>query len=340
MRGKRIRVILRPHSRSYGTTRPFQFHIGASFAGKPAHPNEKPPKNARFPDGQLKEWRDKMLQWPKGIVSTQAGHDFFYVQEMRNRSGMSLGVADGVGGWSNMGIDPAMFSQALMFHAHRYSKGAWAGEPETDPTQDLDEPVEGWELTPQECIDLAYGGVLREKAVTCGSSTACVINLNASSGLLRAANLGDSGFSIIRSASLLHVQPPQTHYFNCPKQLSKIPDVMKWDGSIVDHPRDADVYSVNLQGGDIVIAYTDGLSDNLFPKDLLSISALVMRANSPPDELAQTLADRLVLYASQCMWDKKRPSPFELGCVASGQYWRGGKVDDVTVVVALVSEDA
>jgi protein phosphatase PTC7 len=82
--------------------------------------------------------------------------------------GTSIGVADGVGGWVTMGVDPAMFSQALMFHAHRYSKGAWAGEPETDPTQDFDEPVEGWELTPQECIDLAYGGVLREKSVICG----------------------------------------------------------------------------------------------------------------------------------------------------------------------------
>ena len=86
----------------------------------------------------------------------------------REPQGTSIGVADGVGGWVNMGVDPAMFSQALMFHAHRYSKGAWAGEPETDPTQDFDEPVEGWELTPQECIDLAYGGVLREKSVICG----------------------------------------------------------------------------------------------------------------------------------------------------------------------------
>lgn len=68
-----------------------------------------------------------------------------------------------------MGVDPAMFSQAFMFHAHRYSKGAWAGEPETDPSQDYDEPVEGWELTPQECLDLAYGGVLREKSVLCGT---------------------------------------------------------------------------------------------------------------------------------------------------------------------------
>lgn len=103
-----------------------------------------------------------ILQCPEeneGLANTQ-----------QSSQGISLGVADGVGGWVTMGVDPAMFSQALMFHAHRYSKGAWAGEPETDPTQDLDEPVEGWELTPQECIDLAYGGVIREKSVIVGMS--------------------------------------------------------------------------------------------------------------------------------------------------------------------------
>ena len=131
---------------------------------------------------------------------------------------MSFAVADGVGGWSDQ-TDPALFSQALMYHAHRYgpsshfilplkvnspiAKGAWAGEPESDPLQALDEPVEGWELTPQECLDLAYGGVLREKLVefgrtyihsaisplddVLGSSTACVIHLNSQNGLLRAA---------------------------------------------------------------------------------------------------------------------------------------------------------
>lgn len=67
-----------------------------------------------------------------------------------------------------MGVDPAMFSQALMYYAHKYSKDGWAGEPESDPTQDLDEPVEGWELPPLQCLELAYGGVTREKSVLCG----------------------------------------------------------------------------------------------------------------------------------------------------------------------------
>lgn len=84
--------------------------------------------------------------------------------------GVSFGVADGVGGWVDSGVDPSLFSQALMYHAHRYSRNAWAGEPEIDPTLDYEEreQIEGWEMAPLECLDLAYGGVLREKFVQAG----------------------------------------------------------------------------------------------------------------------------------------------------------------------------
>ena len=97
-----------------------------------------------------------------------------------------------------------------MFHSHRYSRSAWAGEPEIDPTLDYEEreQIEGWEMTPYECLDLAYGGVLREKLVQAGklvsfrslwgfillpgSSTACIITINASSGVLRSAKYSPS----------------------------------------------------------------------------------------------------------------------------------------------------
>lgn len=108
--------------------------------------------------------------------------------------GVSLGVADGVGGWVDSGVDPSLFSQALMYHAHRYAKVGWAGEPEIDPTLDYAEreQVEGWELRPMECMDLAHHGVLREREVLAGSSTACIVNLNASTGGLRAAKYVDA----------------------------------------------------------------------------------------------------------------------------------------------------
>ena len=85
--------------------------------------------------------------------------------------GLSVGVADGVGGWEDV-TNPALFSQALMYHCHRYSMRGWAGEPETDPTQGYEEreTIEGWELTPAHCLENAHTAVLREKCVVAGES--------------------------------------------------------------------------------------------------------------------------------------------------------------------------
>ncbi|PPQ71973.1 hypothetical protein CVT24_008190 [Panaeolus cyanescens] len=293
--------------------RPYTFHIGASWAGKPEY---EPSQSFKIPfpsDTLIGTWRDKTLSRKKAVRSADAGEDFFFVQEMRNHSGVSFGVADGVGGWVDSGVDPALFSQALMFHAHRYSRNAWAGEPEIDPTMDYEEreQVEGWEMTPYECLDLAYGGVLREKSVQAGSSTACIISLNASSGLLRSA-----------------------------KQLTKLPANAgrKFSRACVDSPAEADTFEMKLRDGDLVIAYTDGFSDNVFPSEMVTICSLVARAGGTEDEQVQAMADRMVEYARRCMKNKTRVSPFERDASRQGMYFRGGKEDDVTVIVGLVRE--
>jgi len=256
--------------------------------------------------------------------------------------GVSFGIADGIGGWVESGVDPSLFSQALMYHAHRYSRNAWAGEPEIDPTMDYEEreQIEGWEMTPYECLDLAYGGVLREKYVQAGSSTACIISLNAASGLLRSANLGDSGFAILRSTSIIHRQLPQTHYFNCPKQLTKLPTNQgrKFSRACVDSPYEAETFEIKLRDGDIIVVYTDGFSDNVFQAEMLTICSLVARAGGSEDNQVQAMADRLVEYARQCMKVRNRVSPFEREAARHGMYFRGGKPDDVTVIVGLVRE--
>jgi len=353
------------HVSSSSLPRPYRFHVGASWAGKPPDPKDgrgKLKSSSFSADSPIGAWRDHVLSRPKGTAGTHIGEDFYYVQEMRNQSGTSLGIADGVGGWTESGVDPSLFSQALMYHAHRYSKTAWPGEPEIDPTQDYEERevVEGWELTPVQCLELAHGGVLRERAVVAGSSTACIVNLNASNGHLRAANLGDSGFAIIRSSTIIHQQYPQTHYFNCPKQLAKFPaaHARKYATSCSDSPREADLFETKVLDGDIVILYTDGLSDNVFSTELASICSLVSRqfAMSPPtlnqpirgggtvqfqhleDLQVQAMADRIVEYAQLCMINSQRVSPFEREALRAGLDFRGGKLDDVTVVVAMVRE--
>ncbi|KAK7467165.1 Protein phosphatase 2C 7 [Stygiomarasmius scandens] len=309
----------------YSTLEPnhhYRFHVATSWAGKPDSVADRGMIKVPFPkESVIGRWRDHMLsrdisgRGNKMRLAKDAGEDFFFVQEMRNASGVAFGVADGVGGWVESGVDPSLFSQTLMYHAHRYSRAAWAGEPEIDPTMDYEEreQVEGWELTPYSCLDLAYGGVLRERRVQAGSSTACILSLNASSGLLRAANLGDSGFSIIRSSNIIHKQPSQTHFFNCPKQLTKLPagSGRKFSRACVDSPSEADTYSTKLRDGDIVVAYTDGFSDNVFTSEMLTICSLVARQGGSEEQQVQMMADRLVEYSRICMMDTRKVSPFE-----------------------------
>ncbi|CAK5279929.1 unnamed protein product [Mycena citricolor] len=316
---------------------PYTFHIGASFAAKPAvrFAGEKP--KTPFPsDGIIGSWRNRMLGRPKAVHSRDAGEDFYFHVNMRAKSGVCLGVADGVTGWLESGVDPALFSQCLMYHAHRYSRSAWAGAP-VDDDADGEHEVEGWELTPYECLDLAYGGVLREKLVDAGSSTACIISLNATNGLLRSANLGDSGFSILRDSSVLYTQPIQSHFFNCPKQLTKLPQTgRRFTRACVDSPRAAETYETQLCDGDIVVAYTDGLTDNVFTYEMAEICSPDPELHTDAEQV-QGMADRLVTYARDCMAAKSRVSPFEREAAREGMFFPGGKPDECVFFVELGS---
>jgi hypothetical protein len=65
-----------------------------------------------------------------------------------------------------------------------------------------------------------------------GSATACIIVLDRED--LQAANLGDSGFLVIRDSKVVFRSPPQQHDFNFPFQLGS-------PGSQSDGPQDAEV---------------------------------------------------------------------------------------------------
>lgn len=95
--------------------------------------------------------------------------------------------------------------------------------------------------------------------------------------MLYAANIGDSGFMVVRKGSIVHQSEEQTHYFNTPYQLSSPfhnSDVLS------DRPESADEISFPVQTGDVILVATDGVFDNL-PSSLLLDTLTQVRTLSP-----------------------------------------------------------
>ena len=155
----------------------------------------------------------------------------------------------------------------------------------------------------------------------------------------------------------MHLQPPQQIYFNAPYQLSKLPASLASDpNSIQNVPSQADLFETRLQDGDMLICATDGFGDNVFPNETeillgrirsneakLHPEALSEKSGGgagaralADQKLTQHAADSLVNYAKLCSEKEDKKSPFEVEAAKHGLRYRGGKVDDICVIVALV----
>ena len=89
--------------------------------------------------------------------------------------------------------------------------------------------------------------------------------------LLYVTNLGDSKVIVIRPSEkkVLFRSREQWHWFDCPMQLGT---------NSIDTPRENAVMStVALEENDIVLALSDGVTDNLWEQELLSITLDSMR---------------------------------------------------------------
>lgn len=63
--------------------------------------------------------------------------------------------------------------------------------------------------------------------ITIGSSTACILSLCKLTGTLKASNLGDSAFLLIRDNQCIYESPSQQHFWNCPYQLTVLPPKLR-----------------------------------------------------------------------------------------------------------------
>ncbi|KAL0041824.1 hypothetical protein WJX79_005687 [Trebouxia sp. C0005] len=233
---------------------------------------------------------------PHPAKASYGGEDAFFISQERSTA---FGVADGVGGWVNSGINPAEYSKTLMREAKAHFEEATLA-------------------TPPE-----------------GSNT------------LKASNLGDSGFAVFRKGALLFQSKPLQHFFDCPYQFASCPDFTE----DTDRAEDASEYELQLTSGDVIVAATDGLWDNLHTAELLP---LLPDSESSVKQAALQIANA----ASTNAYDDQYPSPYTVEAVRQGMdlpWWQkllgarfkdgkfqlarlqGGKLDDITVVVAYVA---
>ena len=253
-------------------------------------------------DTPIGQWRDALL----GEV--QSGEDAVMAaetqpapssQQRTAEPDIAIGVADGVGSWSENGIDPALFSQALMYH----SSSLFSGQSTASSA----------DARPKTLLTEAFKKVQLEKGIAAGSSTATILTLESSTGTLRSANLGDSGFIILRDDATctspsdqdsdsesqkgvgapgrrplegaLYRSVPQQYSFNAPYQLSKLPAAMvqEWKQQAIAQGQDPETisldaepakaaeYTCQLRHGDIVIVATDGAWDNVWGKEWVTL---------------------------------------------------------------------
>ncbi|KAK7321745.1 hypothetical protein VNO77_32649 [Canavalia gladiata] len=213
----------------------------------------------------------------------------------------AIGVADGVGGWADLGVNSGYYSRELM------SKSVEAIEEE--PKGSID---------PARVLEKAHSSTKAR-----GSSTACIIALTDQG--LHAINLGDSGFMVVRDGCTIFRSPVQQHDFNFTYQLEC--------GSNGDLPSSGQVFTIPVAPGDVIVAGTDGLFDNLYNNEITAVVVHAIRAGLGP----QVTAQKIAALARQRALDKDRQTPFSTAAQDAGFRYYGGKLDDTTVVVSYIT---
>lgn len=257
----------------------------------------------------------------------RGGEDSYYACH----TSRSFGIADGVGGWERNGVDPGEFARCLLRFAHRNVHEV------RHTSADLQSSL------------LEAFHELRRSGLQ-GGTTALLGQINDQT--LSILNLGDSGAMVLRPAwrtppntdqplifpRVVFRSTDQTHYFNCPYQL----------GSGANAPVEVpDSIRIRVRAGDLLVAATDGVFDNLFDHQVQELVARQLgwawRAGAEVaphlEDLARMITEQAHAIGTQ---EDQRDivTPFAVAAQIEGLPYRGGKLDDTAVVVGLVCRES
>jgi len=173
-----------------------------------------------------------------------------------------------------------------------------------------------------------------------GASTALVSALKGET--VGVANLGDSGFLLLRRKPtgmvIIERSQGKQHSWNKPYQFARLPASLAArvpKSFKLDSTEDCERLEVQVDAGDLLLLFTDGLSDNLHDHELLEV---VNRLGGTTAQIGcpQILARELVLAAYERSQDPHAQVPFTISARKEGREMPGGKPDDITALAAWI----
>lgn len=234
------------------------------------------------------------------------------------------GVADGVAGWRQYGVDPGKLSRALCRTLQAEFRSG-------DCSKMVEPP------TPVNLVRNAFSALRKRSDRYAGGSTLCFGVFNSLNGRIQLLNIGDSGWLILRNRKIL-AQSTASRYDQAPFQLAIVPPSLE-DNALDFHKTPANPFWVErdttglklqqfkLRHEDKIIFGTDGLFDNVHPN---RIADLVNSGYTAEQILKEAYLNSL---------DPNFASPLAIRNFEEGKHnISGGKLDDIAVVLARVNE--
>lgn len=262
------------------------------------------------PKASLSRNRDSGFHFNTGVFTKGKSRDTN--EDAYFHKSTAVGLADGVSAWRRYGLDGGQFARELMHHCSQL------------------------QLLPNASRkDLA--AALKEahaKVQAYGSSTA-LLGFLVDSHLLLSA-LGDSRAMLVRWSSgrpaIVFKTGVSVHSFNTPYQLANVPKNLHHVPFVQDTAADALHYCLEVEPGDLLIIGSDGLWDNLYDWEIVNL--LGSNPTAAPKGIAEVIGQQAYMNSKA-----ETAGPFQdaVHQVYPGVQWRGGKVDDITVLAARLS---
>lgn len=243
------------------------------------------------------------LKHPNKALSEDA-----WFAEASKRGGGVIAVADGVGGYSLNGVDAGLYARVLSYEV-REARQSNSG---------LKDVI----------------AAAQRKTKVPGAATLCMVEVNGTK--LHAANVGDSGFRVVRDGEVVFASSSQQHDFNVPYQLA-----YKDLAPNADTADSAQVFDFPVQPGDLVVAASDGLFDNVFDGDIARVATEAAMNEHTTLTATKAASEALVNLARENAENAEYESPFARELTQRSKVnQRGGKLDDITVVVGKIVSTA